>query len=251
MNFLNKMNFTYVIIIVIIVMASIHLYNIKSSENFGDIPIIDNQIVGSSVSISIPTMEQVTFGGIQLKTIIDEKATKTEVNDAMPELSIIAYAGSTIPKDWQLCNGASLEFKDDNPNNTYRFVLDNTGNSIKTPDLRGRFILGNGGSGPNQALNNSGGEETHTLTIDEIPKHNHFTVSNTGGAGGLNNTNAIGLAHTNLYYSYDLKGWGGEANVGLSSNSGGNTGGTTEPHNNMPPYYVLTYIIKKPSRPPF
>jgi hypothetical protein len=156
MNFLTKMNFTYVIIIVIIIMASIHLYKLKSTENFEDIPIYKNQLIGNSVQILIPAMSQVKFGGSGLDTIlgtmINEKATKTEltnaisdkvtiselnnkVNDVMPAYSIIQYGRDVIPQGWQLCDGTPLTYKDKSSTARDRFVKDNDGKDINTPSL--------------------------------------------------------------------------------------------------------------------
>jgi microcystin-dependent protein len=241
MNFLTKMNFTYVIIIVIIIMASIHLYKLKSTENFEDIPIYKNQVIGNSVQILIPTMNQVKFGGNGLDTILNDKVSKNDLNDAMPELSIISYFSSTAPNGWQLCDGANLEYKDSNP---YKFFLDNTGNPIKTPDLRGRFILGSNpvkinGTTPNfdrniRNLNENGGEETHKLSEGEMPIHNHGMGLGAAGGG------------TGAQTWVDLGGW--HHGFHAFNMNTGNKGGDVA-HNNMPPFYVLTYIIKKPSQP--
>ena len=156
MNFLNKMNFTYVIIFIIIIMAIIHLYNIKSIENFETITISDNQNIDSSVQILIPAMSQVKFGGSGLDTIlgtmINEKATKTEltnaisdkvtiselnnkVNDVMPAYSIIQYGRDVIPKGWQLCDGTPLIYKDKSSSDLAKFVKDKDYNTINTPSL--------------------------------------------------------------------------------------------------------------------
>jgi len=70
----------------------------------------------------------------------------------LPKGSIIAFYGDTIPPGWRICDG-------------------NDG----TPDLRGRFILGSGkGDGlTNRNPGDSGGSETHKLSINEIPSHSH------------------------------------------------------------------------------
>ena len=120
---------------------------------------------------------------------------------------ILAWSGSTadIPIGWQLCDGSN-----------------------GTPDLRGRFILGTSASHP---LGQRGGEEQHILSIAEIPSHAHQL--NTAGFG-------TGIPGGNKY---------GPEEGGLHDGSGKISSGTTytggnQPHNNMPPYYALAYIMR-------
>jgi microcystin-dependent protein len=73
--------------------------------------------------------------------------------DLVPRGTIVAFSNNyTIPNGWSECNG-------------------NNG----TPDLRGRFILGRGsGAGLSvRTYGQTGGEETHLLTTDEMPSHSH------------------------------------------------------------------------------
>lgn len=237
------MNFTYVLILVVIIIAIIHLYKINNNETFKILS--EEQNVGSH-NVFINSMEQIIFSTINknLKTLFDEKANK----DSMPDLSVIAYSGVTAPNGWQLCDGATLEYKNSNP---YKFVVDNTGNTIKTPDLRGRFILGANpvkinGTTANfdrniRNINETGGEETHKLSEGEMPRHSHKIVANeSSDTDVVNLFDTLAIMRPAQYYltraSY-------EANIGPSSFVGGG-----EAHNNMPPFYVLTYIIKKPSQ---
>lgn len=90
--------------------------------------------------------------------------------------------------------------------------------------LKDRFLLGAGSTYSNGA---TGGEATHKLTVDELPKHNHeigsvypFT------AGG----NLPFLPYTNTATKYND--WGTH------------TSGGDKAHNNMPPYLVV-YMWKR------
>jgi microcystin-dependent protein len=125
---------------------------------------------------------------------------------------IIMWYGeeSAIPDGWALCDGQ-------------------VHNGVQTPDLRDRFIVGAGSS---YNLNDTGGESTHTLTIAEMPSHSHrFWRKNNGGAyGDGEGTNYSGQSGQ---YSDE---W-----VGVKTIE--NTGGS-QPHNNMPPYYALYYIMR-------
>lgn len=91
-----------------------------------------------------------------------------------------------------------------------------------TPDLRGRFVLGQSDA---YVYGSEGGEATHRLTVNEMPSHSHQLAiqSKTGNTGDL-------IAITRGAYRLD--------SLGMSS-----TGGS-QPHNNMPPYYVLYYIMR-------
>jgi len=144
---------------------------------------------------------------------------------AMPAGSVISFAGVIPPTGWLLCNGQVIT-KDQFP-----ALYDLVGANV--PDLRSRFVIGAGqGTGlTNRALKDIGGEENHTLVLWEIPSHAHnFGV---GGGGGDRNGGKTG---TDQGFS---KNYSDCTYKNHTENSGG--GG---PHNNMPPFYTLTYIIK-------
>jgi len=146
----------------------------------------------------------------------------------LPRGAIIMWAGTAQPAGWALCNGAN-----------------------GTPDLRGRFVLGQGsGTGLTaRPMNQTGGVERHALTVAEMPSHTHV-VSDPGhmhtwtasrqqaGTDDNNNTNELskgdrGGADT-MSKGTDSKG------TGISIQA---TGANTA-HENMPPFYVLAFIMK-------
>jgi|APSaa5957512622_1039677.scaffolds.fasta_scaffold33643_2 microcystin-dependent protein len=94
-----------------------------------------------------------------------------------------------------------------------------------TPDLNGKFILS---YDSNHAIGSEGGEETHTLTTTEIPAHDHAlpTVGGYGALPGKQDGKTRAIRYPISYKSRTTK-------TGSSSS-----------HNNMPPYYVLAYIMK-------
>ena len=77
------------------------------------------------------------------------------------------------------------------PENIRAFLIERNGVAVleKTfyiPDLRGRVIVGvDGGTGrvaSNNTIGSVGGEESHILTVSEMPKHHHsFSIQWTGG----------------------------------------------------------------------
>ena len=85
--------------------------------------------------------------------------------------------------------------------------------------LGGRFLLG---ADSTYAAGSTGGEAAHTLTVDEMPKHNHE----------IDNLNASGNSTPFMtVQAQDKKGYGG--NVQTMFAGGG------KPHNNMPPYLAV------------
>jgi microcystin-dependent protein len=145
----------------------------------------------------------------------------------VPAGTIVAYGGSTPPAGWLLCDGAAQS------STTYPdlfgaigYTWGGSGGTFNVPDLRGRAPIGSGqGSGlTNRTLAGNGGEETHTLTIPEMPNHNHTVVSvpNYDSTDGWLGANLYGIPET-LQTSYN---------------------GGDQPHNNMQPYAVVHFIIK-------
>ena len=123
-----------------------------------------------------------------------------------------------------------------------------------TPDLSGRFILGAGqGSGlSNRGFSQVGGAETHKLNANEIPQHRHITADFNARGGITGWSDSYGnkyLGNGNTAFS-----GGGAATFGtikdsdrafLTGDGNENQSGLIgAAHNNMPPFYVLTYIMK-------
>lgn len=95
--------------------------------------------------------------------------------------------------------------------------------------IQGRFLLGASGSHP---VNQTGGEETHTLSEGEMPYHTH------GPTSGSRFVSVDGEAYGSL----------GNANAGYINVTWNNWSttpkGSSQPHNNMPPYLAV-YMWKR------
>ncbi len=175
----------------------------------------------------------------------------------IPPGTIIAYAGvvnPNPPEGWLLCDGheVSIAQYPDLYNaigDTYHFIGNHEdGRTFMLPDLRGRTIIGvgtgrvyPGGSVylTDRELGDAGGEEQHTLTVNEMPSHSHTSNANGGDNGtGLVFDNDTGTTQT----TNDSPNEHNIVNppIALIIN---NTGGG-QSHNNMQPFFALNYLIK-------
>jgi microcystin-dependent protein len=168
------------------------------------------------------------------------KADKFIGDGIIPTGGIIMWSGAVdaIPAGWALCDGQN-----------------------NRPDLRNRFIVGAGGAGATYAPHATGGTQTVTLTVSQLPGHTH-------GPGTLNIVGSGGHTHSTNAPIKNVKA------VGINSGGGENAqnpdigdatttaGGGTHTHpastfagltastgsgaaiENRPPYYALAFIIK-------
>jgi microcystin-dependent protein len=110
------------------------------------------------------------------------------------------------------------------------------------PNLQGSAPLQQG-QGPGLSLRDLGeigGEQSVTLLQTEMPAHSHGVQAATSGGqpGPGNNAWASGLKGTAANYAPSS----GPTNVQMSPVATSINGGNL-PHNNMPPYLALTFII--------
>ncbi|WP_299160789.1 tail fiber protein [uncultured Tenacibaculum sp.] len=194
----------------------------------------------------------------------------TESNAQEPMLGEVRiFAGNFAPRGWAFCDGQLLAISQ----NSALFSLLGTmyGGDGRTtfglPDLRGRVAMSAGrhpGSGFDYRVGQKGGQEYHTLTIPEMPSHNHLTTNNTSTdqhvllstATAVNETPAAGdvPAVANIPASLgvtNVKSFGPPTagNVVNGQTLSGNAGlqilnnGGSQAHNVRQPYVVVRYII--------
>lgn len=143
---------------------------------------------------------------------------------------IVPYVRASLPAGVLLCDGAQYSVAE---YPELAAVLPDSlrisSEMFRVPDLRGLMLVGAGtaASGTHYSLCETGGAETHRLTIEEIPSHSHLT--HTHGTS-VNIEEPVPGAP----YAITTPGIGFESTTQV--------GGGSE-HNNMPPYFVVLYGI--------
>ncbi len=154
---------------------------------------------------------------------------------------IILFGGNFAPRNWAFCEGQLLAIN----SNQALFSLLGTiyGGDGRTtfglPDLRGRVPI-HPGSGPGLStyrLGQKGGIENVTLTINQIPSHNHILAASNDAGTSSEPSNML-LANTGALDKEYGTGNPTAMNSQAISNSGGN-----QSHYNMQPYLALNYCI--------
>ena len=144
------------------------------------------------------------------QTMLDTKREPAYV----PTGAILMWHGALadIPTGWVLCDG-------------------NNG----TPNLIAKFVRGINTSSTNPST--TGGSDTVTLSVDEMPTHTHTW------SGGLSNVEGNATSSHTTAYATAAGGqqrWNGGGSVtGTNTNTGGG-----QAHENRPAFYEVAYIMK-------
>ncbi len=151
------------------------------------------------------------------------------------------FAGSFAPAGWAFCDGQLMPISE----NDALFTLIGTtygGDGQETfalPDLRGRVPV-HSGQGPgisqNYQMGETAGVESVTLSTQQIPIHTHAAM-------GSANAGILTDPGNGVWAASALNGYGTSApDTQLSPQAVGVAGGS-QPHDNMPPYLTVSFII--------
>ncbi|GAB5348632.1 hypothetical protein TMRO357_02301 [Alteriqipengyuania sp. 357] len=158
--------------------------------------------------------------------------------------TIILFGGNFAPRGWAFCQGQILPISG---NDAVFSILGTTygGNGSTTfalPDLRSRVPVGagTGTAFSSMQLGEQGGAESHTLTLGEMPQHNH-TMHGELGAADKRTPQGTMLALTaegNAIYTAPTEALDRTLAGGSIGMNGGN-----QPFSTRDPYLGLNYII--------
>ncbi len=204
-------------------------------------------VAGSLATRSLETRQALSVGG-------SVNALGFNGLGMAPVGSIVMWSGSVPPVGWVLCDGSVSQ-------------------GVATPDLRGRFVLGAGaGSGlTERRMGERGGTEAHALTEAEIPWHRHnvryrdvFTSEASFSGSHRFRSATAGFRRVENYHFNFLRQiqpvrattMNYELGTGTTTSEGGHQHvydipgvsssfrSDVRPHNTMPPFYVLAFIMR-------
>ena len=163
-----------------------------------------------------------------------DAANKSYVDDSIPIGGIIMWSGTiaSIPSNWKLCDGSIH-------------------NNRTTPDLRGRFVLSStsptsaNGSIPlagglsTRSVSDIGGAERVSLALSQMPRHSH-------AFSGYNYQPYAYSSAGDVISSPLRSDWRTDTlNTGMRGGTAGQADGSDgASHENMPPFYVLAFIMR-------
>jgi len=152
------------------------------------------------------------------------------------QLALFPWA--TIPRNWTACQGQLLPIAQ---NQALFSLLGTTyGGDGRTtfglPDLRGRTPVSQGAG---ITLGAKAGEESHTLTTQEIPTHNHTVNGTTNGANSpAPANNLLGQTGAGVTAYKQSNNVDSPLDTAAVSYYGG-----SQPHENRTPYLAMNWCI--------
>ena len=150
------------------------------------------------------------------------------------------FGGSFAPAGWAFCSGQLMPISE---NETLFNLIGTTygGDGQETfalPDLQGRVPMhaGTGPDGVTYQLGEKAGVESVTLTINQIPAHNHIQLASNDPATVQTPGSNVPAQGAGVIYTSS------SSPIPLAPQELSPTGGS-QPHENMQPYLCITFII--------
>lgn len=145
------------------------------------------------------------------------------------------FAGNFAPAGWMFCEGQLLPISENET--LFQLIGTNYGgdgqSTFALPDLRGRIPIHQGNG---SILAEIGGAEEVTLTINQIPAHNHAMLVSDDIPTLSNPANNVpGQAAAKFYRA-------GSPTISLAAGAISMVGGS-QPHSNFQPYLCINFII--------
>jgi len=153
----------------------------------------------------------------------------------VPPGTVMPFAGGTAPYGWLPCEGAS--YAQSQYPDLYAAIGvtwgggDDPPNTFNVPNLGGRIPVGAVNADSARELGDTEGEEKHTLTTAEMPRHKHEFLDKR--YDGATYVGGPFLGDFNIADDVDT----------YTPETTGSTGGG-QPHNTIQPSAVVKYVIK-------
>lgn len=128
-----------------------------------------------------------------VRCVMYQTASGTPLGGAVVTGAMLDFAGTSLPSGYLGCDGSAVS------RSTYATLFTAIGTTwgagdgsttFNLPDFRRRAAVGSGGSGTGtlgNAIGNTGGAETHTLSTAELASHTHPSTTGVGGSGSAPN----------------------------------------------------------------
>ena len=216
-NIKNNIIIIYILLFITILLAlyTFFYFNtssaLKNSSQFS-IPLQSTEPIPQSTIDEMPSHNIFSINSGNLRMISFPTGMIMIWYPIDKSITSLSLLSNSIPIGWAVCDGTN-----------------------GTPDLRGRFVLmpqddivptSSQKWSSIHPIGSTGGDEKHLLNIDEMPSHNH--------AGG--NTTALSILPANQVFGFS-------STMCSSYGQTDPTGGSL-PHNILPPYYTLVYIMR-------
>lgn len=154
------------------------------------------------------------------------------------------FGGNFAPAGWAFCDGRTLPI--DQFEALFALIGTTYGGDGQTtfnlPDLQGRLPIHQGtliGNGSTFVIGQMAGTENETLNIQQIPIHNHQVIVS-AAPGSVSDPSGAHLAQDRDFAAF---GTALDQNYSPMNAQSLTISGGSQPHNNLPPYLCVSFII--------